>query len=363
MKSELTLIELARELQRQADVKHDYLVKETAMEAATVLDDGGVQTVMLDIQGQGEHGITPHAHKQIATHLNIPGRYYERMRQQDPGLLCVNINRWLEKNTESTRLVRTLDHTVRGFLSNAYKPLDNFDFAQAALSTIHEIGGITVQASAITDTRMHIKAVSDRIQGEVRKGDIVQWGVALSNSEVGAGQLRIDPLIYRLVCTNGAVARQNVGAYSRRHVGRRLLSDLDAARVLSDEARQADDKAFWLAVRDVIRGVFNPDTFQQLLEVWQGAASRPIEAAIPSVVEVTLKRHKLPESFNTGILDALVRDGDMSQYGLGNAFTRYSQEMETFDAANDLEEIGADIMSMSGSEWGKLQELAVALAA
>ena len=363
MKSEMTLIELARELQRQAEAKRDYLVKETAMSAETVLDDGGVQTVVLDIQGQGEHNITDHAHKQISAHLGIPGRYYDRMRQEDPGLLCANINRWMEKNTDSARLVRTLDRTVRGFLGNSYRPLDNVDFAQAALAEIYDIGGVTVQASALTDERMYIKAVSDRIQGEVRKGDVVQWGVALSNSEVGSGKIRIDPLIYRLVCLNGAVGRQNVGSYSRRHVGRRLHSDLDAARLLSDEARQADDKAFWLAVRDTIRGIFNPETFQQLLEVWQGAASRPIEAATPSVVEVTLKRYKLPESMNTGILDALAREGDITQYGLGNAFTRYSQEQETFNAAHNLEEIGADIMSLPGSEWSRLQEMAVALTA
>ena len=52
---------------------------------------------------------------------------------------------------------------------------------------------------------MYIKAVSTRMEGQVRKGDIVRWGIALSNSEVGAGKLRIDPLVYRL--TNVSTVR------------------------------------------------------------------------------------------------------------------------------------------------------------
>lgn len=39
---------------------------------------------------------------------------------------------------------------------------------------------------------------------EVRKGDIVQAGVMISNSEVGLGAVSIQPLVYRLVCTNNS---------------------------------------------------------------------------------------------------------------------------------------------------------------
>ena len=46
MKSELSLVQLAQELERQQDAKKDYLVTETAMEARTVADDGGVRTVV-----------------------------------------------------------------------------------------------------------------------------------------------------------------------------------------------------------------------------------------------------------------------------------------------------------------------------
>lgn len=95
MKSELTLVELAQELERQQHAKKDYLTTETALEARTVADDGGTRAVVLDIDNVGEHTLTPHAHGQIGTHLNIPRRYYNRMLQDAPDLLCTNLNHWL----------------------------------------------------------------------------------------------------------------------------------------------------------------------------------------------------------------------------------------------------------------------------
>jgi hypothetical protein len=361
MKSELSLIQFAQELERQKYAKRDFIVYETAMQAQSVLDDGGESTVMMALADAGSYTITPHAHGQLAQRLNIPRRYYQRMLSEAPTLLCTNLNHWLHGNDGTQRIVRTLDQSVRGFLSTNYRALDHYDFADVALQTLYRIGDIDVEACAITDTRMYLKAVSKRLQGEVRVGDIVQWGIALSNSEVGAGKLRIDPLIYRLSCTNGAVSRQDAGTYERRHVGRKVLSDRDVAHLLSDEARQADDRAFWLTVRDIIDGLFNEDTFHEVLALWQGAAKRSITTTVPEVVQVTLKQHKLPESMQRGILDHLIREGDYTQYGLANAVTRYSQDVEAYDTAHQLEEIGARIMAMSPPRWSGLMQAAAAL--
>lgn len=363
MKSNMNLVELATEIQRQQQAKHDYLVRESTIVAEPVINDGGIIDLALNIQGVGQHTITDHAHRQIGQHLNIPSRYYQRMMSDAPELLAYNVNHWLKQNTDSTRLVRTLDSTVRGFLSDRFKPLDNYEFTTSVLQEMQDIGGITVQSSAVTDTRMYLKAVSERIQGEVRKGDIVQVGVSLSNSEVGAGTLRIDPLIYRLVCLNGAIAPDKLNTYSRRHIGARVVSDQDVSRLLSDEARQADDKAFWLTVRDIVRSIFDPERLQQVIEIWRGATRRDITAPVPDVVEVTVSQHKLPESMNSGILEHLIRDGDLTQYGLGNAITRYSQDVEDYQQATELETIGASVMAMNDSQWDNLTALATALSA
>ena len=57
-------------------------------------------------------------------------------------------------------------------------------------------------------------------------GDIVQAGVMISNSEVGLGAVSIQPLVYRLVCTNGMIV--NDMGERRHHVGRQAKAVEDA---------------------------------------------------------------------------------------------------------------------------------------
>ena len=71
---------------------------------------------------------------------------------------------------------------------------------------------------AFLPSKRYIKAVNPRLQAEVSPDDIVQAGVIISNSEVGLGSVSIQPLIYRLVCSNGMVV--NEAAARRNHVGR-----------------------------------------------------------------------------------------------------------------------------------------------
>jgi hypothetical protein len=53
----------------------------------------------------------------------------------------------------------------------------------------------------VTESRFYLKAVTDRVQGEVKQGDAIQAGLVVSNSEVGQGSLRVEALDSRLVCT------------------------------------------------------------------------------------------------------------------------------------------------------------------
>ena len=49
-------------------------------------------------------------------------------------------------------------------------------------------------------------------------GDVVQMGLVITNSEIGHGSLRIDPLLYFLTCKNGAQLLDS--RVKKYHVGR-----------------------------------------------------------------------------------------------------------------------------------------------
>src|SRR4029450_6320367 len=163
-------------------------------------------------------------HEQLSAYLGIPKPYYDRMCTQLPVLLAQNINAWF-RHQPQRRLLRTLDKGARAFLSDRYRPLDHHDLAEAVLPVLAETPGVEIVSCEVTERRLYIQAVNHRVEGEVALGDVVQAGVAIANSEVGDGALRIEPLVYRLVCRNGMIAADH--ALRRLHTGGRLQGRTD----------------------------------------------------------------------------------------------------------------------------------------
>lgn len=92
----------------------------------------------------------------------------------------------------------------------------------------------------IDDWRMYLKIVNKRLEMDVVPGDTVQGGVIISNSEVGLGAVSVQPLLYRLVCTNGMVV--NDLGERRTHVGRAAKAVEDSFTLYSDEALMAEEE-------------------------------------------------------------------------------------------------------------------------
>ena len=222
MKHGRTLQELAMELDRQARTKKDYLI-DTSLLSMRLEDYAPVLHFPADeLSHSGILHINDIAHRQIGQSLGIPAKYYDKMRTENPELLVANVNSWFD-TTPQTRMVRTLDDTARAFLSNRYRCIDNYEVAETVLPIIGAMKGASVQSCELTDRRMYIKVVSDRITAEISKGDVVQAGLVISNSEVGMGSVNVRPLIYRLVCSNGMIAEDS-GEDRGRGKGRRHRS-------------------------------------------------------------------------------------------------------------------------------------------
>ena len=89
------------------------------------------------------------------------------------------------------------------------------------LPVIQEMQGSQIESCEVTPTHLYLKVVNRRLKAEVRVGDVVQAGFVVSNSEVGLGSLRVEPLVFRLVCKNGLICKDF--AQKKYHVGRRLM--------------------------------------------------------------------------------------------------------------------------------------------
>lgn len=351
MKSGRTLSELAAELDRQAASKKDYLADTRKLKM--VPDDSDIPDRRVVLEGvNGGMRLTPIAHTQLGATLGIPKAYYDRMLEQSPDLLSTNVNRWLERQP-AKKLIRTLDGKVRAILSDSYRPLDNLDLAEAVLPKLIALNA-TVVSGEVTENRFYLKAVTERIAGDVKVGDRIQAGVVISNSEVGQGSLRVEALDYRLVCLNGMIREQ---AIRKAHLGRGSRGQdaiEDAREYFRTETRQADDRAFFLKVQDATASMFNPERFAKRLLQYQEVSTRNIDADPVAVVEITAKRFGLNDGERSSVLQHLIRGGDMSQWGMANAFTRAAADVESYDRATELESVGGDVVELSAGEWKSL---------
>lgn len=339
MKQGKNINDLAKEVKRQLDEKKDYLVPHDRYFMA--------ENAQLSIHNKkvDDYTINDHAHFQIADKFAIPHKYYSRMLVDCPSLLAANVNHWIGKD-DSPRLIRLLDGKVRAFLSNRYRPLDNFDLMTAVLPVIEQNKAEFVSGE-VTETRFYFKALQPSMSAEIKPGDIVQAGISIQNSEVGASSIRIEPLIYRLICKNGLIT--NI-ALKKYHIGK-VTEFTDAYEVFTDATKELTDKAFWNQVKDVATAAFSKQYFDAAVEAMKDATQRPITRDPKDVVEVIAKKYGHSDKVGEEIFKSLIAEKDLTQYGLSNAITATSQIVDNYDLATELERTGGKVIEMSKSDW------------
>lgn len=372
MKEGRKLSDLAAELERQQASKRDFRAPTIKLEIVAAERPGGSLDpgVRMAIPTNGNFesfGIRETGHQQLASFTKIPMEYYRKMREEAPALLADNLNTWLHAGNEP-RLIRTLDRNVRAFLSPRYRMIDNYDVASAALPAMKQ-AAMTVVSSEVTDSHLYLKATAERLRATIdtpfRRGQIVQAGLTLMNSEIGHGSVRVEPLLFILACLNGAIVQDQ--AVRKFHVGRHA-GELDAAyEVFKDDTVRADDRAFMLKIRDAVGAALDEAKFKAIVDRAQQTGENALEirptAPLDQVVEVTAHQLKLSQDEGGMVLRRLIEDGDLSQWGLSNAITRVSQDVTDYDRATHLERLGGDVIMMPPADWSRLSEAVAAVAA
>lgn len=356
MKEGLSLQQMAMEIERQHQLKEDYLVNTDNLK----LEPYNSQVYLHMYDEKGIEPVEPMeinqvAHRQLGSRLKIPASYYDRMLTEHPSLLAENVNAWFQKEP-TTRMLRTMGGTVRAFLSNRYRRIDNIEIAKIVLPLIGQMEGAKFESCQITDSRMYLKVVNTRLEAEVVPGDIVQAGVIVSNSEVGEGSVSIQPLVYRLVCRNGMIV--NDAQTRKTHLGR--INSTDENFILfSEETLAADDHAFVLKIQDTVKAAVEEARFSRVVDMMQQAKQAPINTRdVPGIVRLTSREFNITEDESNGVLQHLIEGQDLTLYGLSNAVTRHSQDVENYDRATKLESIGYNILSMPARQWNKINQMA-----
>ena len=352
MKQGRTLPAVLTELQRQNAAKQDFIGPAQSFH----LDDDGrtFGITHLNTGAQEVFGTTDLFHRQGGAVLNIPAKYYDMMKAQKPNLLAQNVNAWFGDRDQSY-MIRSMDYgagrVARALLSDRYRRIDNMEIATAVLPLFAGQEGMEVMSCEVTENRLYLKIVNHRLEMAC-VGDRVQAGVVISNSEVGLGAVSVQPLVYTLACTNGMVV-SSLGE-RRAHVGRAAKAMEDSFDLYSDETMEAEDKAFMLKLRDTTMAAIEEARFAQIVGKLEEAAGAKITGRVQDVIELTGKAYDLNQPEQDNILNYLIQGGDLSLYGLSNAITRASQDVESYDRATALEGIGWQVATMEPAQWKEI---------
>lgn len=361
MQRGMTLQELLSEVQRHETSKRDLVVD--GRRALRIAHEDK-EAFSLRTGQNGALGMTETAHDQLAGRLNIPGKFYERLRQDHPDMLQDTVNELLEREGKRY-MVRTLDDSARAVLSDRYKRLDNGPLLESTLPAIVKGDYETeLLGSNVHHDRMDMKVLftdnrfAQEITVRTRDGSprVVRPGFRLSNSETGLGSLRLEAFFFDSYCRNGCVfGTEQLFSFRRTHIGTR--NGLGELGLLSERTLRAEDAAIMSAVTDCMHKIADPAFVQQLGDKLRAAANTPQADHPMAAVDEAVKALPIRETEKEPILETFLRDGDYSQWGLASAVTSAANsERASWDRACELENIGGKIIDLHPAQWKRIAE-------
>lgn len=369
---------LAQELERKVSTAKDFVIPSAALSLRVTMGeppevraafeapkDSPLSGTAIDL------GVGRVAHEQFAEKLGIPRDYYRRCHVEAPGLLTNNVNYWLSHGTKR-HLVRTLDGRIRAFLGDNYRMLDDWDVFTFVGKEALSQGGV-IQRLDLSDERFYMRILRPdfgaKIEGRAKdlavkkgfapgyrrdngtwqgpdsddpNGDWVFPAIIASNSEVGRGGLNVEIAAFRVTCSNYIITGLTV---HKVHLGSRLEAGLVQVQ---DDTRAAKDRAFWLEVRDMVRGAMDEEAWRGIVARMNEAQAEELEEPVEAV-NVVARDCGLSDDDRQAVLNELISPSrglaaGATTWGLVNAVTVLAHR-KSVDEAADLERKGGELLT------------------
>lgn len=217
---------ILNQLQQEVETKKDFMIHP---EDIRMTVEGKLRSRNRDLN---DFHVTDWALGQLSSKLDagLPIRY---LRKCPPQLQAVNVNHWIQqfdREKHNPWLIRTQagnlgNGMVRGVLSERYSPFDDHEI----IEIISKFFGNTEANIKINwwhrdDTGFHLRILFEDLTTAIGKlddgsPDIHKVGLHIENSEVGKKSIRITPLVWRLVCSNGMMGWATDGdIFKQRHL-------------------------------------------------------------------------------------------------------------------------------------------------
>ncbi len=372
-----TLYSLMQRVQADAARQEDFVAPTRDLQLSTQENDEGPNqphVVMERSKGVPTKILATNdvAFQQIATKADIDIRTARRLRDDYPQHLDGLIND-IWRNEDKGVMVRTYAESgrlstprierglARAFVSDAFKTFDNKNFLEASLPQLMESDARwKVVNGTVTEKKLYLRLRSEAHQGEAAVGDAMALGLLCSNSETGHGSVNVQQLIWTLACLNGMQTQKKMRS---THV--QSSRGEDSWGLLTDEAKDADNAALALKLRDVVGSFASRESFDEVLEQMRNAHLDTVSGGAQDTVSALTGILKLPKAAESKILDGLMATLGQSGYNTGqvtratlvNSVTAVANRPDTNeDDRQDWMRLGAKVLELPRAAWRQVSE-------
>ena len=374
--SDNTLTRLLQQVQDQAARSQDFLAPTNQLQLMTADRGDGIndsQIIMEQSGGAPTQILTANdvAFDQISQKAGIDVRTARRLQQDYSTEFDGLINAIWQKEP-AVRMIRTFQHTegdrrlgvygtatARAMVSDKFKTFDNVHLLQSALPELLESDAQwKVVNGTVTDKRLYLRLKSEVITGAgAAVGDIMALGIGMSNSEVGCGSVNVFQMFWTLACLNGMQTEKRT---RKSHItGAR--GDADTWGLLTDEAKDADNHALALQMRDVTAAYASRESFDEVLEKMKTAHQDKVEGSPQSAVEAMGKVLALTKKDTASLMDGLLATIGQSGYAgqpvtratMINAVTAVAHQADA-DSVDDWQKLGGRVLDLPRSDWQRV---------
>ena len=363
-----TLSRFIETIQEQENRKQDFLANTAHLQFRTIAENDSEPTSQLIMEASGGLPTTildcnKVARDQIASKAGIDVRSFERFRTHYPLEFDALINQVFQREP-AQRMIRTyMDSgnrgTARAVVSDKFKTFDNIHLVKAALPQLLDSDAQwKIVNGDVTDMRMYLRLKCEVITGEgAAVGDLMALGIGLSNSEVGHGSVNIFQMFWTLMCLNGMQTGNN---HRSTHITS-ARAETDTWGFLTDEAKDADNHALELKVRDLVGGLASRDSFNEVIEKMRLASEDTIAGSPNQAVEALGKVLQLTKKDTRNVLDGLLTTIGQAGYAgnpvsratMVNAVTAVANQAQP-DEVDDWQRLGGRVLDLPKSDWQRV---------
>lgn len=227
--------------------------------------------------------VHPHALGQMCGVAGIPKVYVNRLVKGDAwerSLFEYNLTTlfsmgsYLDRAHNPTKFLHRLvgsgeDQELRGFLSrNFNRHLASLPLLRGFVMACREVGAQPIEATT-SSVRFSLKCFLPYVFEPV-PGEFVSFGVTWSNSDFGAGRLKVAMSVMRISSGTTSILED---AMSRVHIGS-VIQDSDLE--LSDETAAKEVDTQVSAIHDAVNKQLTPEAVERLLAALEKAAEEKI---------------------------------------------------------------------------------------